>query len=64
MLEDAKLSIEAHRDHFHKTMDDHLTSKGIAHDAVQIVRGCGHDLVCLEKAVSYANFTFAAMHFH
>jgi enterochelin esterase-like enzyme len=47
-----------------KTMDDHLTSNGIAHDALQIVRGCGHDLVCLEDAVSYANFTFATTHFH
>jgi enterochelin esterase-like enzyme len=47
-----------------RTMDNQLTSLGIAHDPLQIVRDCRHDLDCLESGVSYSNFAFASGHFH
>lgn len=47
-----------------QTMESHLTSLGIAYDALQIVSGCGHDLSCLENRIGYSNFTFASAHFH
>jgi enterochelin esterase-like enzyme len=47
-----------------QTMESYLTSLGIAHDALQIVSGCGHDLGCLENRIGYSNFTFASAHFH
>ena len=48
-----------------------MTNVGVAHDALQVVTGCPHDLNCLENGgagvtgnVNGANFTYAASHFH
>jgi enterochelin esterase-like enzyme len=45
---------------FNQQMDSQMTSLGIAHDPLQVVSGCGHDLNCLVTTTNCANFAFIA----
>ena len=48
---------------FNQAQDSLMTSLGVAHDALQLASGCGHDLTCDLTAVNGGNWIFASANF-